>query len=153
MKMIRITIFAKMNQPTVQTFAEVLCENDDAVDALRRLEQPGALVVTDEFEVADDLSDGDLAKALVDRAAERELREADMSVLYFYHADYLPKIKEGGIVAPMRPAPLAVGEIEPTLSQLAKHPAYRHQTIMVISEDGILVTMKDGEMKREQLAA
>ena len=154
MRMNRITIFTGMNEPTIQTFVEATSELPHVpLFESRRLETPGVLLVTDTFDVPDGLSEPELAKALIDRAEDRKLRENDMSVLYFYYADTLRHLKDSGILAPKRPAPLTVEEIEPTLRQLAKHPAYKHQTVMVISEDGILVTMKDGEMKREKLAA
>lgn len=109
--------------------------------------QPGVFMVHDVFDYPDGPLDNAIALGMM-RTEERQRREDDMATLYHYTGDLLRAMKDSGVVG-SRPAPLSADEIATVLKQLADHPDYDHQTLVVPSgEEGVIVEMKDGIVKK-----
>lgn len=77
----------------------------------------------------------------------RALTEGHMAMLYYYDAASLRMVKSDGVVMATKPAPLNKEDISFVLTRLAKHPDYEGQTIVCITEDSEIVSMRNGEIR------
>lgn len=106
---------------------------------------PGALVVTETFDLPGDV---DLLQATLEatkRLAARAIREANMAMLYHWDGHHLAHVNRGGVLAGSLAAPhLTEADVRMVLEQLGHHPNYREQTIIAIAENGTSLSMKDG---------
>lgn len=145
MRAARISMYG----PELEPISAVLHEDelpgslDDAIAEQRIL--PGGYVVCDVFETEHDLIGATLEAAR--RQVERALDERNAAMLYHYDADALTRVSEGGVLTATLPAPLDAKTIIDVLEQLARHPSYRGQLVVAISESCEIVTMRDGNAK------
>lgn len=79
-------------------------------------------------------------------SGERGAEERNMAILYHYDAGCLAIVKEDGILAASRPAPLAREDVAWVMRHIARHPDYKGQSVIVPIEDGTTVKMKNGEV-------
>ena len=97
---------------------------------------PGALIINDIFEVDHEVESpiemGLLVRA---RLEERQQRELNMAMLYFWDAMHLERVNQGGVLSGTEPAPLNCDEVGYVLNQLKRHPNWRQQTVVVYASD------------------
>lgn len=122
---------------------------DTLESAYYRVVIPGALTVAEIFEMDDGTGIEEATLTAMQRKANRSELEHHMALSYFWNADVLRTVTEGGLLFNDRPAPIPADEYRPVLEQLAKHPNYRHQAIMVVTSDGKTLKMQDGQVKEE----
>ena len=115
---------------------------DTLESAAYQLLTPGAFVVNEIFECADDLQTaGNEAMA---RKQENQLQEDNQAMLYYWSVDACEKLHEGGVLFMDKPAPLSRLEIEAVFIQLAQHPDYKNFRIVSHTRDGEPVVLANG---------
>lgn len=82
---------------------------------------------------------------------EKIKEERNMAVMFFYDTEVLKKVKPRGVFASDAMAPLTADQVTFVLEQTAKHPNYEHQTRIVPTKDGFIVTMRDGAITKTTL--
>lgn len=83
--------------------------------------------------------------AMQRRTPERELRERNMALSFFWHAHYLALLHDGGVVSNTEVSPLSADEIRQVFMQLREHPDYKpNQSVVSFAEDGTPVTLSGG---------
>lgn len=144
MRILRQSAFASPDMPPVTT---MIRESDapDTLESVReRMLAPDLLVVSDIFETEDLVTEVEMvAEGMARIDAERE---SNMAVLYFHDLEALRITKPGGLLTTNRPAPLSEDQIRVVLDQLARHPNYEGQTVVVHDENMKPVTLKKGKL-------
>jgi len=121
-------------------------------EAILGMEMPGVLVLGEVFE--SDIEDKTLlTQEALKRYMPRREREENQALLFYWDAEMLERTRPTGIISGTQPAPLNVEEITTVLRQLAKHPSYKGQTVIAISEDYKMVRMKAGKVEVEEMKA
>lgn len=108
--------------------------------------QPDTFLAHDVFE----MPDADIraaTKQAMERMPATDTIERNMALSFFWNAQYLTTVRQGGVLMNDRPAPLTAGEIRQVLIQLALHPHYNKQTVVCVSEDGTTVTLSNGTVE------
>ncbi len=151
MKAARISMYGPDLEPVTAVMLEdqIRVSIEELVGEQRIL--PGGYVVCDVFETGDD-GEGEtrVMRATLEAVHRQEVSldyEKNAAMLYHWNAMTLERVSEGGVLTGTLPCPLRVETIIDVLEQLAKHPAYRGQLVMAISEDQQFVTMRDGTAK------
>ncbi len=108
------------------------------------------LIVSDIFEVDEDTYNN-FPKATIAgmrrlQDSTIELAERNMAVAFFWNANAIRRINNGGTLAATKPAPLSRDQLITVMRQLCKLSYYEGQTIIQIDQDGVVVTMKDGRV-------
>ena len=67
-------------------------------------------------------------------------------VLYLYDAQMLLLAKPAGIISDTQASPLRRDEIEPVFTALAKHPAYKQQTVICHDLNNQAVILQKGRI-------
>lgn len=111
----------------------------------------GTLVVHDIFEMSDDTDIGEATLEGMRRLQERAELERDMALSYHWNGEYLRRVNEGGLLMNDQPAPIPAEDYRGVLAQLADHPNYKHQRIVVVTEDGTILEMLDGEINEREV--
>lgn len=150
-RVLRSSMYADPYDRTPATLVARECDLkkplEEAAGELERA-TPGALVVNDIFEV-DERTYGDFvrasmagAKRLADSA--RLDAELHMAMSFYWNADQLTRLTDGGTLVNPGEAPLNAGQLRVVMRQLGRHPNYRHQTLVFRSINGEVVTFRDG---------
>lgn len=142
MKALRITMY----NPALEPMTIVLLERDLSVPLAEVQEyQPGAFTIFDEFETEND--------GMIDLSVEADTRQQDaaddetnLAVFYYWNAQQLGRLREGGSLGNPAPAPLSADMLRLGLTQLALHPNYRAQRVVCHSMDGETVVLTGGEI-------
>lgn len=150
MKALRSTIYVS------PTESKTVFMREDAVTApfsemIVALEVPGALVVSEVFEIDESIDMPTLAKLARQKAQVRAKREKDQAVLYFWDMHALGLVRAHGVLTATEAAPLNVDEIKVVLRQIMKHPLYEGQSVIVISEDNKIVRALNGKVVVEEM--
>lgn len=119
------------------------------LDVSSKKPAPGMFHVVDVFEAPDDTSDVTASLLSARRQQEEAEDEMNMAILFYWDQMALETVNPGGVLSASKPAPLTVEQLEYTLKLLAHSPAYKGQTILVISKDLQLVRMVNGEVRAE----
>lgn len=112
---------------------------------------PGAFIAIETFDMSGEPSILEATFEAERRHAERKQIEDNMAILYHWDSACLRQVSDTGLVAPTRPAPLSLEDIETTLVQIAHHPYYCHQTVMAFTKEGVMVSMRDGICRRSEM--
>lgn len=158
LNMVRFVRYASLEQSPIIVVAkedDLVVPIQEAFEAIQRLEVD-TLVILDVFPIYDTKVETkpvfivtDLGDCVRKRTEEREEYERNMALLYFWDAMQLPKVADNGILTASLRSPLSVAETEMVLKQLAHHTNYRHQTVISITKDLKIVSMKDGKVTVE----
>lgn len=148
MRLARLVLFVTYAEPLVTAFspAELTIPLEDFYEQAKK---PGSLLILDFFEAAS-LEMRDIGPALEARNAEREEEERHMAMLYFWSLSQLRLLQPRGLLAMPNPAPISADNIVLVLEQVADAPAYKHQTITAIAEDGRVIHMSDGNCTKPE---
>lgn len=144
-KFLRVTHWPHPDNPVMM----VLAEEDmklPAIEAVEDLLKADKGFFTYEVFEAEGGMIAVTSHATLRTSGERGDQERNMAILYHYDADCLRVLREGGILAATKPAPLAREDVAWVMRHLARHPDYRGQSVVVPIEDGTTVTMKNGEV-------
>lgn len=74
--------------------------------------------------------------------------ERNMAIMFFYDVEMLAHVKSHGVLAASEIAPLTAEQVSAVLEQFARHPRYEHQTRVIPTKDGFIVTMRDGAVTK-----
>lgn len=143
MRFARVSNFYGMHVPPVSIVVGEDALRTTLEDMLHQLAAHPGFVTWEIFE-----DPRDLVETIQD-AMERmdDAREQNMATLYFYDVMMLSRCAPHGLISTTQPSPLDRESIELTLGQIALHPQYKHQTIVVHDVDGNPVTMTRGEIE------
>jgi hypothetical protein len=119
---------------------------DTLESACWRMMQDGLLVVTDIFEVDDGMPIEEITVEAVQRMAERGDLERHMALSYHWNASKLQTVSAAGFLGNPGRAPIPADDYRVVLEQLARHPNYEHQMVVVHSLDDVVLMMRDGEI-------
>lgn len=147
MRVMRISHFASMFAPPLT----MVLRDSDVTDTFESIhtgyeqKSPETFVVSDIFDMPDGTGIADAtieATRRMDDAQKR--REQDMAIRFFWVAQMLPMMHEGGHIISDKPAPLTGEELAYCEERVARHPNYKHQTTIVYDEAGTEYRFKDG---------
>lgn len=148
MRALRTSLFADPGPPLMTT---VVFEQDlkIAVEAAAQAHvamDPEVFVITDIFDVPDDVA-ADMVR-LTAHAMDRidPLVESNMAILFFHTVMVFPAVKQGGVVGSKKVAPFSVERVKVVFEQLACHPKYDGQVVVVQAEDGSTVSLSNGHV-------
>lgn len=147
MRALRTSLFADPHSPLMTT----IVFEDDLKLAIGAAAQahvamdPEVFVITDIFDVPDDVGD---MEALSAYAMERidPLVEQNMAILFFYTVMLLPAVRQGGFVGSKKVAPFSVERVKVVFEQLACHPKYDGQVVQIEAENGSTVSLSNGHI-------
>jgi hypothetical protein len=153
MRVLRATMYPSPNVgarlTTVIRECDLNCPLAEAVaDATAPLDPP-AFIATEIFAVPEDTSIEAATLEAKRRLGERLDRECNQAIGFFYYAQALTRCAANGVVSATAPAPLDADELAEIAAALAKHPAYRRQTVVQIAEDGRVVRLTAGKVAVE----
>lgn len=150
MKILRSTMFTDDAGPPMTV---VLREIDVKVwqEATTIKPLPGACIVNEVFDMPGTPSIEQAVAEAGKRTKAREIRDRNIAMLYHWDGGALARVNPGGVLSGTQPAPLDEEDIKSVLIQLAQHPNYKGQTVLVISSDGNVVRMKDGKVSSERM--
>lgn len=123
------------------------CDITDTLESVRVQSMTPGLFVVHEIFSMEEADIGVATKRAAELMTEEVVqRERDMAMLYHYDASMLLQVKAGGVLMATRPAPMSSGDIGYVFEQLVNHPNYNAQLVMAISDDGLAVQLRDGEV-------
>lgn len=145
MRVVRVSCYGPMEGPLTM----VMRESDLQVtieEFVERTFTPGAFVAHEVFEVDPAPSILEATVEAGKRMTARYNTERDMALLYHWDGEALAKVLPEGVVAATKAAPLTNEEVECVLLQLAKHPLYKNQKVVVISKTNDVISMQSGKV-------
>ena len=147
MRIVRHTMFPPNDTP----MTVVLRETDarDWGEATVAKPMAGAFVIVEEFTMPGAPTIEEATLEAGRRMKLRELRDANMALLYHWDGTTLGRVNAGGVLAATQPAPLDTADIEMVLVQLVEHPNYQGQTIIAVAKNGEIITLRNGTIQRE----
>jgi hypothetical protein len=138
-----------------QPITVVLRESDlnvslvEAIEKARSPLDPPVFVVVDTFGVPNGTSIESATFEAKRRLDERTQAEGNMAVGYYWYAEAMARCTAIGVVSGTKRAPLGVGDLAYVAEALARHPEYKHQTLIQIARDGRIVRLVDGKVAIE----
>jgi hypothetical protein len=144
MRALRAVFFADPDQP-VATFVTEADLNVPIEEARVDMESAtNGLVICEEIEV----DEGDSLQGFLLAFPEQEQmeRERNMAILYHYDVAMLAHAKPNGLLMQSKNSPLSSEEIVYVLKAVCKNPAYEHQTLHALDEQGASVRVRDSEV-------
>jgi hypothetical protein len=135
---------------TVMRACDLNCPLAEAVAGAIAPLDPPAFVATEIFDVPEDTSIESATFEAKRRLDERLDRECNQALAFYWYARALTRCADNGLVSATAPAPLDANELAEVAAALAKHPAYRRQTLVQIAEDGRVVRLTEGKVAVEE---
>jgi hypothetical protein len=154
MKILRSTIYPPPGEG--QPITAVASENDlrngvaEVINETMATLDPPAFVVHEVFVVPDGTSLETCTLEAHRRQEANAERETNQAIAYYWYAGALLRCNTRGVVSATERAPLNVDELAEVARALARHPAYEHQTLLQIAEDGRIVRLTDGDVTIEE---
>ena len=75
--------------------------------------------------------------------------ERNQARAFYWYAQTLCRVRDGGVITATRPAPLTAAQLEEVAAAFAKLPTYRQQTLLQIAVDGRIVRLTAGQITVE----
>lgn len=147
MRVLRSTVFADAYSPPVMTVIRDSDTRDTLEDARAQLlaELPQLLMIFEIFEMEDAEAPEATLEALR-RSQPRQETEKHMAMLYYWLANLFPSGRPGAFIGMDKPAPMSEDDMRYIFELLSKHPDYRDYTILGLSQDSKVVTLRDGRL-------
>lgn len=140
MRWLRSTYWSPELKPTTVVVSEA-----DVTVPLDEISVPmeTAMFVKDEiFELADDVSVAGATLFATELCRKNLRNERNQAIMYYWIAMQFQRVRERGVIASPKWAPLSVDEMKAVHKQLIEHPHYRDQTLLAFAEDGTPVERK-----------
>lgn len=150
MKVLRCSCYPPNLEPLTTVMRDVDLTVGIRTAAERSKILAGAFVATEIFAMDEGGIEEATEEALV-RLERKADRERNAAILYHWSGLQLPRLEHDGVLTGTLPAPLNSHEVVSALTQLAEHPNYQSQTVMIISEDMELVLMRNGKCEVKDL--
>jgi len=136
---------------TVLRACDLNCSLAEAVAGSIAPLDPPAFVATEIFDIPEGTSIESATFEAQRRLGERLDRECNQALAFYWYARAFLRCADGGMVSATAPAPLDVNELAEVAAALARHPAYRRQTLVQIAEDGRVVRLVEGKVSVEEV--
>ncbi len=146
MRVLRQTHWPPRGGPltTTVTEADLRVTLEEAVETARR-STPGGFVTDEVFEMPDVSDREAVYREAARRFDARRARESDMALTYHSMASGLRPSGPGALLSQTRPMPLDEAEARLVLAQLAVHPDYRGQVVVVIARGWKILGLAEGK--------
>lgn len=121
-------------------------DTNDTLEATRvKGEIPGGFFVHDIFE--SEHTNPSIEEATMEAMARVDPPyEQNMAVLFFYTQTVCVMLTPGGVWATPDPAPLELEDIIYIFNRVVEQPWYNRQVLQTRTVDGVIVTVRDGEV-------
>lgn len=146
MRALRTSVWGSPNDPPLTVIARQCDVSIPVEEVAPEHWEVGFFLISDIFDVPDDTSLERATYLGAERASQRQREERDMAMAYFWYVTILRRINAGGTMQAAEAAPLSRADLEVVLRQVASHPNYRSQRIIMLDADGAEVTLEDGKI-------
>lgn len=149
MRLLRTTLYF---DPAAERFVTTVLRECDLTDTLEsarvRYLTPGALIVSEIFEMEGEPSVEEATVVGAQRHTERLGRERDQAVLYYWLIFQWERLRPGSVILMDRPAPLSREEMAVVLEQLAMHPGYKQFRIVGVDQTEQVISLnREGKIE------